>query len=113
MYIMIGLERTNMAIYTYVTKTLLEHSKYEYWCLIEHKIATFGVFFVDWLWPAQNFCLDNAYYGRSWKDKYGNIYICKGKPSRTFETWLLRYFFRVFEILSKFVKIQNHFVCEW
>ena len=29
-YIMIGLERTNMAIYTYVTKNLLEHSKYEY-----------------------------------------------------------------------------------
>ena len=30
MYIMVGLERTNMAVYTYVTKNLLEHSKYEY-----------------------------------------------------------------------------------
>ena len=73
----------------------------------------FLVFFVDCLWPAQNFLLDNAYNRSSWKDNYGNIYICKGKPSRTFETWLLRYFFRVFVILSKFVKFQNHFVCKW
>ena len=45
--------------------------------------------FVDCLWPAQNFLLDNAYYGRSWKDNYGNIYICKEKSSRTFEFWNL------------------------
>ena len=57
--------------------------------LIVHKIPTFWVFIVDCLWPAQNFLLDNAYNDRSWKDNYGNIYICKEKPSRTFETWHL------------------------
>ena len=81
-----------MAIYTHVTKNLPEHSKYEYQRLIVHKIPAIWVVFVDCLWPAQNFLLDNVYYVRSWKDKYGNIYICKEKPSRTFETWLLRYF---------------------
>ena len=69
-------------------------------------------YFVDCVWPVPNFLLNSVYYGRSWKDKYGKIYISEGKSSGTFETWISRYFFWVMVILSKFVKFQNHFVCE-
>ena len=45
--------------------------------------------FADCSWSGQNFLLNCVFYGRSWKDNYGNIYICKERPSRTFEFWIL------------------------
>ena len=133
---MVGLEKTNMEISTYVRKKLLERSKneflgrfieylqifknslkqyifsersfkdlfenmyickekpsrtFEFWILVFNcaQNTYFLGTFVDCSWSGQNFLLNYVYYGRSWKDEYGNIYICNEKPSRAFKTWIL------------------------
>ena len=76
-------------IYTYVRE--IPSRTFEFWILVFNcaQNTYFLGTFADCSWSGQNFILNYVYYGRFWKDEYGNIYACNEKPSRTFKIWIL------------------------
>ena len=82
-YILIGLEETNTAVYTYVVLSLLERSEIELKWLGVHEPCVFEAFLTNVLKLLRISMQKYIYSDRSLSDKHGSIFICSLKPSRT------------------------------